>query len=172
LLDIQLEMRALEGYLLEIHLQTSSSKMESLLPQSEGYLPFYILFVGVTAIGNAIQCYFTMSYTQRVYPGTSSSSQLKDKPNAVTSPATPLSSRTFGTWTAAVGIVRLFAAYHINEPAWYQLQALTNLVGLIHFSLEAFVYKTSRPSGPWLAPVSVALIGLAWSFAQYDFYVK
>lgn len=114
-----------------------------------------------------------MSYTQRVYPGTSSSSPIKDKSSpAVTSPATPLSSRTFGTWTAAVGIVRLFAAYHINEPAWYQLQALTNVVGLVHFSLEAFVYKTSRPSGPWLAPVCVALIGLGWSAAQYNFYVK
>ena len=129
--------------------------------------------VGATAIGNAIQCYFTMSYTQRLYPGQPSSSSTKDKPSpALTSAATPLSSRTFGTWTIAVGIVRLFAAYHINEPAWYQLQALTNVVGLVHFSLEAFVYKTTRPSGPWLAPVTVALIGLAWSVAQYGYYVR
>ncbi|EXJ57937.1 hypothetical protein A1O7_05360 [Cladophialophora yegresii CBS 114405] len=147
--------------------------MSSLLPQSEGYLPLYILFVGATAIGNAIQCYFTMSYTQRLYPGTSLLSQPKDKANpAVTSPATPLSSRTFGTWTVAVGIVRLFAAYHINEPAWYQLQTLTNIVGLVHFGLEAFVYRTTRPSGPWLAPVTVALIGTGWSIAQYGFYVR
>src|ERR1700742_3263115 len=114
-----------------------------------------------------------MSYTRRVYPGQPSTNQIKDKTSpATTSPATPLSSRTFGTWTAAVGIVRLFAAYHINEPAWYQLQALTNVVGLVYFGLEAFVYKTSRPSGPWLAPVSVALIGLGWSIAQYGFYVR
>ncbi|KIW66482.1 hypothetical protein PV04_05815 [Phialophora macrospora] len=147
--------------------------MSSLLPQSEGYLPLYILFVGVTAIGNAIQCYFTMSYTQRLYPGPVSSSQIKDKANpATTSPATPLSTRTFGTWTVAVGIVRVFAAYHINEPAWYQMQALTNVIGLVHFGLEAFVYKTTRPSGPWLAPVTVALIGFGWSIAQYGFYVR
>jgi len=147
--------------------------MASYLPESEGYLPLYILFVGVTAIGNAIQCYNTMSYTRRVYPGQPSLAQTKgnSSPEA-SSPATPLSSRTFGTWTAAVGIVRIFAAYHINEPAWYQLQALTNVVGLIHFSLEAFVYKTSPPSGPWLAPVGVALIGTIWSIAQYGFYVQ
>jgi hypothetical protein len=66
----------------------------------------------------------------------------------------------------------MFAAYHINEPAWYQLQTLTYLVAFTHFSLEAFVYKTARPSGPWLAPISVALIGLSWSIAQYGFYVK
>jgi hypothetical protein len=132
-----------------------------------------VLQVGVTAIGNAVQCYNTMSYTRRLYPG-QIASKTKSAPSdvAVTSPATPLSSRTFGTWTLAVGIVRIFAAYHINEASWYQMQMLTNVVGLIHFGLEAFVYKTSRPSGPWLAPVSVALIGEIWSIAQYSFYVR
>ncbi|KEF58963.1 uncharacterized protein A1O9_03806 [Exophiala aquamarina CBS 119918] len=148
--------------------------MASFLPASEGYLPLFVLFVGVTALGNAVQCYNTMSYTRRVYPGQAASKSSRSTPSDVasTSPATPLSSRTFGTWTAAVGIVRIFAAYHINEPAWYQLQMLTNVVGLVHFGLEAFVYKTSPPSGPWLAPVCVALIGEIWSIAQYNFYVR
>ncbi|OAP59796.1 hypothetical protein AYL99_04798 [Fonsecaea erecta] len=148
--------------------------MASFLPQSEGYLPLYILFVGVTAIGNAIQCYNTLSYTRRLYPGQpSATTQSKDKTSpGGSSPATPLSSRTFGTWTAAVGIVRIFAAYHINEASWFQMQMLTNVVGLVHFSLEAFVYKTCSPSGPWLAPVTVALIGLVWSTLQYGFYVR
>ena len=114
-----------------------------------------------------------MSYVQRLYPGQPTPSQIKDKASpAITSPATPLSSRTFGTWTAAVGVVRLFAAYHINEPAWYQLQTLTYVVALVHFGLEAFVYETTRPSGPWLAPICTALIGLSWSVAQYGFYVR
>ncbi|EXJ90239.1 hypothetical protein A1O1_03338 [Capronia coronata CBS 617.96] len=150
--------------------------MTSLLPRSEGYLPLYILFVstfavGVTAIGNAIQCYTTLSYTQRLYPGQPSTSTSKTS-NAQSSPVTPLSSRTFGTWTIAVGLVRVFAAYHIHEASWYQMQMLTNIIGLVHFSMEAFVYKTTRPSGPWLAPISVALIGTLWSIAQYDFYVR
>lgn len=131
--------------------------------------------VGVTAFGNAIQCYSTMSYTRRLYPG---QTNTKAKPVgassdvASTSPATPLSSRTFGTWTLAVGIVRIFAAYHINEASWYQMQMLTNVVGLFHFGMEAFVYKTSHPSGPWLAPVLVASIGEVWSIAQYSYYVR
>lgn len=127
--------------------------------------------VGVTALGNAIQCYNTMSYTQRLYSGHSEAGKTK-KPAHETSPATPLSSRTFGTWTFAVGLVRIFAAYHMNEASWYQMQMLTNMVGLAHFSMEAFVYKTSRPWGPWLAPVCVSVFGLVWSFAQYDFYVR
>jgi len=145
--------------------------MDALLPKSEGLLPLYILFVGITAIGNAGQCYRTLSYTRRLYPGPAHTS--KDKPpGANSSPTTPLSSRTFGTWTMAVGIVRIFAAYHLNEASWFQMQMLTNVIGLVHFSLEAFVYKTTRPSGPWLAPVSVATIGLLWSIAQYSFYVR
>jgi hypothetical protein len=113
-----------------------------------------------------------MSYTRRVYPGPRAANLNAGIDPQKTSPATPLSSRTFGTWNAAVGIVRIFAAYHINEPAWYQMQMITNIVGLIHFSLEAFVYKTSPPSGPWLAPVLVSSFGLIWSVLQYGFYVK
>lgn len=72
----------------------------------------------------------------------------------------------------AVGIVRIFAAYHINEASWYQMQMVANVIGLMHFGLEAFVFKTCRPSGPWLAPMSVATIGLVWSILQYSFYVR
>lgn len=116
-----------------------------------------------------------MSYTRRLYPGqatTKVKSSTAASDVASTSPATPLSSRTFGTWTLAVGIVRIFAAYHINEASWYQMQMLTNVIGLFHFGLEAFVYKTSSPSGPWLAPVTVATIGEIWSIAQYNYYVR
>lgn len=151
-------------------------------------------------MGNAIQAYTTLSYTRRLYAGQpasstsvstkttktttvvseSTSAPADSRPTVTslataeshTSPATPLSSRTFGTWTIAVGIVRIFAAYHIDEPAWYQMQMITNLIGLFHFSTEAFLYKTARPSGPWFAPVTIALIGTGWSMAQYGYYVQ
>lgn len=127
--------------------------------------------VGATAIGNAIQSYNTLSYTQRLYAGQPPAGKTTAS-LAVTSDTTPLSSRTFGTWTLAVGIVRIFAAYNLDQASWYWMQLLTNVIGLVHFSLEAFVYKTCRPSGPWFAPVTVAMIGLVWSIAQYDFYVR
>ena len=154
----------------------------------------------MTALGNAVQAYTTLAYTRRLYAGQPASSvsvstkttkittvvsestappassrptvSSKATAESHTSPATPLSSRTFGTWTIAVGIVRIFAAYHIDEPAWYQMQLITNLIGIFHFGTEAFVYKTARPSGPWFAPIAVALIGTVWSLAQYGYYVK
>ena len=156
--------------------------------------------VGVTAIANAISCYSTDSYVRRLYAGPAPTPidgfvktiqttttvieeplPAADRRPSITSLAmaepdnshvNPLSSRTFGTWNFAVGIVRLFAAFHIHEEAWYQMQMITNVIGLVHFSLEAFVYRTARPSGPWFAPTTVAAIGLGWSVAQYQFYVR
>ncbi|RMZ84887.1 hypothetical protein DV738_g130, partial [Chaetothyriales sp. CBS 135597] len=179
------------------------SALLALLPASEGFLPLYILLVGVTAVTNAISCYQTSAYVERLYAGPASSvpaagavmttrtttttiiedrsegnAQADRRPSVVSLAAggpdnvTPLSARTFATWNIAVGIVRLFAAYHIHESAWYQMQMITNIIGLVHFGAEAFVFKTATPSGPWLAPVTVASIGLVWSLAQYNFYVR
>jgi hypothetical protein len=122
----------------------------------------------------------TTKTTTTIVEGASSGRPADNQPSvassAVSAPAssdvTPLASRIFGTWNIAVGIVRLFASYHMHEPAWYQMQMITNIVGLVHFSLEAFVYKTAKPSGPWFAPTTVASIGLIWSLAQYSHYVR
>ena len=156
--------------------------------------------VGITAITNAIQSYVSISYTRRVYPGQpASSTSTSTKTTKITttieestaspavqrpfvsssayaashpSPVTPLASRLWGTWCMSVGIVRIYAAYNFGDKAWYQMSMLTNVVGITHYMLEAFVYKTSRPQGPWLAPTSVALTGLVWHIAQYGYYVK
>jgi hypothetical protein len=113
---------------------------------------------------DSISCYRDDQYLRRVY----------NPPNGTpaTSPVTHLQARTFATWNIAVGLVRIFAAYHIHEPAWMHMQMLTCVIGLFHFGMEAFVYKTARPSGPWLAPVLVAAINLSWSIAQYGFYIR
>jgi Erg28 like protein len=154
----------------------------------------------VTAITNAISCYNTDAYVRRLYSGprppspsqssksTTTETHFVERPEAArearrpsvmsiavaghNSPVTPLSSRTFATWNVAVGIVRVFAAYHIHEESWYQMQMITNIIGLAHFGMEAAVFKTAYPSGPFLAPTVVASIGLAWSIAQYSFYVR
>jgi len=156
----------------------------------------------VTAITNAIQCYRDTSYLQRIYNPPQPSDNLKGifKTTAITrtfeednttppegrrpsvasivsaerpsSPVTDLSARTFGTWNFAVGVARVIAAYHMNERSWYMMSLYTNAIGLVHFGSEAFVYKTAKPQGPWLAPVSVATIGLVWHMLQMDNYVK
>ena len=156
--------------------------------------------VGVTSIGNAIQAYSTLSYTRRLYVGQSPSSTssttklikttttvlettappaasrptIQDSATAEShvSPVTPLSARTFGTWTFLVGIVRIYAAYHVDEKPWYQLAMWSYVVALFHFTSEAFVFRSARPQGPWLAPVGVAVLSLIWLIAQYGSYSR
>ncbi len=131
-------------------------------------LPIDIVQVALTSVGNSIQAYTTLTYTQRVYAGPANGKS----PEAVTSPVTPLSARTFGTWTFITSIVRLYAAYHIDEPAWYQIAFWTYLVAWGHFMSEMAVYKTARWRGPWLAPAIVATSSLVWMTMQYSYYVK
>jgi hypothetical protein len=76
------------------------------------------------------------------------------------------------TSTVAVGLVRVFAAYNLSDPSWYHLQMLVNILGLVHFGMEAFYWKTAQPKGEWFAPVLPALAGLVWSLVQYDHYLK
>ncbi|KAH0155109.1 hypothetical protein KCU86_g20753, partial [Aureobasidium melanogenum] len=92
------------------------------LPPAEGLLPKWIFFISIVSLGNSIQAYLSLGPTQKVYCGS------KTVPAGVpastvpsTSPVTPLSARTFGTWTAITAIVRLYAAYNINSKPMYEL---------------------------------------------------
>ena len=136
--------------------------------RSSGYHRTDILQLSLTSIGNSIQAYTTLSYTQRLYAGPAHGKT----PEAASSPVTPLSARTFGTWTLIASIVRLYAAYHINEPSWYQLVFWTYLVAFGHFMSEMAVYKTARWRGPWLAPALVSTSSMIWMMMQYSYYLK
>lgn len=159
--------------------------MVTLLPSHDGLLPKWLLLVrlsqsnvaelpidvtqvAITSIGNSVQAYTTLSYTRRLYAGPADGK----KTEAATSSVTPLSARTFGTWTFMASIVRLYAAYHIDEPAWYQVAFWTFLVAFGHFMSEMAVYKTARWRGPWLAPATVATSSIIWMAMQHSYYVK
>lgn len=126
------------------------------------------------AIGNSIQAYATMSFTSRVYLGPSLPAPKEGKPKkdmGENSPATPLSSRTMGTWTMLQAIVRFYAAYHIENPAIYQMAIWTFVVAGFHFYSEWLCYKTARWSKGLAGPIIVASASLIWMASQYRFYV-
>ena len=87
--------------------------------------------LAAVSIGNSIQTYTTLSYTKRVYSA---------KPNEVTG----LSARTFGTWTFVTAIVRIIAAYHLNDPTMYLLAFVVFLGANLHFMSEWLVFKTTK----------------------------
>jgi len=132
-------------------------------------------------MGNSIQAYASLKPTQNVYPGPlqtpPSQRAAKDTPTSSIrtenlSPVTPLSARTFGTWTAITAVVRLYAAYHIDQQPMYELAIWTFGVAWAHFMSEWFVFKTTRWSKGLIGPAAVSTLSLVWMWAQWDHYVK
>ncbi|OZJ05361.1 hypothetical protein BZG36_01534 [Bifiguratus adelaidae] len=125
----------------------------------EGNLPKWLLFVASLGIFNSVQNFVTDALSKRVYAA---------KPAEVT----PLAGRMFATWTMSVSMIRIYAAFHINERVMYHLAIGTYSIALMHYLLELLVFRTCKFNGPFLSPFIVATTSLGWMFSQYDFYVK
>ncbi|KAF2731674.1 ergosterol biosynthesis protein-like protein [Polyplosphaeria fusca] len=158
-----------------------ASSLTSYLPPQEGLLPKWLVFTALISIANSIQAFMTLHYTFRVYnpnhpwlparisfPYASSSS---DK-NKIASQVTPLSARTFGTWTLLASVVRMLVAYHIDEKAWYELGMWTYGIAWAHFMSEWLVFGTAKWGMPIAGPVVVANGSLLWMVMQKAWYVK
>ncbi|KIN08158.1 hypothetical protein OIDMADRAFT_152279 [Oidiodendron maius Zn] len=156
------------------------SAIEPYLPQHEGLLPKWLLFVSTVSVLNSVQAYLTLTYTARVYsedPSLNGSNKKSDEPphrasGHPTSTATPLSSRLFGTWTVIQSIVRMYAAYYISNPQIYQLAFLTYAVAFAHFVSEWFVFGTVKWGAPLAGPVIISTSSLVWMWLQWGYYVQ
>ncbi len=84
---------------------------------------------------------------------------------------TPPAARLFAVWTLVTGLVRVYAAYDISNPALYQLGFLTHVVAAAHFSSELLVFRTLRLTGPQFFPLLVGSGGSVWMALQYGHYV-
>ncbi|KAI0254960.1 Erg28-like protein [Lactifluus subvellereus] len=135
--------------------------MANFLPQGDGYLPIWQVVVAGAALFNTVQTFLTLHLTKRLY---------NNVPE--TQPVTPLQARTFGIWTLTASVVRLYAAYNIQNKAIYDMALLTYLFAFAHFSSEILIFRTARIGIPILSPVIVATTSLVWMISQYDFYVK
>jgi hypothetical protein len=115
--------------------------------------------LATVSIANSIQCYSTLTFTKRVYSG---------QPEQVT----PLSARTFGTWTFVSAIVRLYAAYHINEPHMYQLAFAMFVGAYVHFMSEWLYFKTAKWGAGLTGPIVISTVSVVWMLAQWDYYTN
>ncbi|KAK5166865.1 ergosterol biosynthesis protein [Saxophila tyrrhenica] len=152
--------------------------MASFLPPAEGLLPKWLLFISVVSIANSVQAYVSLKGTREVYAGSAPQSMPKDIPKRTvvaqesSSPVTPLSARTFGTWTALSSIIRLYGAYNIHDKLVYELCIWTYLIAFAHFSSELFFFKSARVGRGIAAPMAVATGTLTWMLLQWGAYVK
>lgn len=131
------------------------------------------LKVSILSVGNSIQAYLTLSYTSQVYLGPANASKPATAYNpAPNSPATPLQSRTFGTWTLIQSLIRLYAAYNIENGKIYQMAFLTYAVAWCHFVSEWQVFGTARWGRGLAGPLVVSTGSLLWMWMQWGFYVQ
>jgi hypothetical protein len=142
-----------------------------------GALPKFILFV---RLGNLLlleplltavhqTAALSLNSTIICYVSTSTALVRRAYSRAASTDLTPLSSRTFGTWNLLSTIVRLYAAYHINEQTVYTLALWTYIVALAHFSLEWLVFGTAGGKGMLAAEVTpvAAIVAMLWQWDQY-----
>lgn len=128
------------------------------LPPGPGLLPKWLLFVSLTAIFNTVQSYSTLALTRRVY---------SQRPQDVT----PLSSRTFGTWTFFSAIVRLYAAYNISNQQVYQICLWSYIVAAVHFVSEWLVFGTAGLGAGLSGPLVVSSSSIVWMLSQREYYL-
>ncbi|RCK54886.1 Ergosterol biosynthetic protein 28 [Candida viswanathii] len=136
------------------------SYLQSLLPETNGgKLPYWLLFISVVSAFNSVQTYQDISLTKRVYE--------KD-PGQVS----PLSARTFGTWTLITSIVRLYGAYHLNVKEVYDLTQFTFVIAGWHFLSEWLYFDTCKLGKGLSGPLIVSTSSLIWMYLQKDYYLN
>lgn len=133
----------------------TSNKLASMPP---GYLPKWLLFISVVSVLNSVQTYISgLELTRRVY---------ENKPQETT----PLSARTFGTWTLISSFIRLYGALYLQEEHIFQLTFISYLIAIGHFGSELLVYRTCKLGKGIMGPFIVATTSLTWMWCQKEYY--
>jgi hypothetical protein len=141
-------------------------------------------------MGNALQNLKTLHYTRRIYNGKFVPNNNLPKASASFNPddsvhkvvpvpagrtgsdlVTPLAARLFGTYTFAVGLIRFYAAYGIENRFLYQLGIWTHVIAAAHFTSEMLIYKSVRFGWEHSFPFFASYIGTIWMVSQYNHYV-
>jgi hypothetical protein len=82
-----------------------------------------------------------------------------------------LLARVYGVKVAYTGLVRILAAYHITNPEVYTLAMITFVGVLFLYGTEWLVYRTVN-TREFVFPLLTSGVGLAWMWAQRDFYLQ
>jgi carbon starvation protein CstA len=68
------------------------------------------------------------------------------------------------------GLIRMYAAYDISNPALYSLALWTYVGVLLLYGTETLVWRTVRPREA-VIPLVTAGVGITWMIKQRDWYL-
>jgi hypothetical protein len=119
--------------------------------------------VSVISAANSLEAYRSDNYAAQLYNGKTADGR---------SFVSPLSSRTFGTWTFLSAVVRMYAAYNITTPVVYDLAIWSFGLALVHFVGEWLVFGSAQLKGRFVSPLIVASSTLAWMLSQREAYLS
>ncbi|GMM31955.1 Erg28 protein [Martiniozyma asiatica (nom. inval.)] len=131
--------------------------MLEFIPQSPGLLPQWLLFISGVAIFNTVQTYRDPALTKKVY-------------SALPNQVSPLSCRTFGTWTLISSIIRFYAAYNIQNKAVFDLAIASYVVALWHFASEWLWFGGCKFDKGLFGPLIVSTTSITWMLLTRDWY--
>ena len=154
--------------------------MDSLLPPHAGLLPYWQLLVrhsptshnqttlthdgtkmSAFSLFNTTQCYRGKENALRTYAGPNAAAQVTD-----------FSSRMFGTWTLLSCLIRVYAAYRIEDESMYILAFATYVIAMTHFAVEWLGFGTMTAGVGLLRVAIVPVVTMSWMLMQWGFYVK
>jgi len=136
--------------------------MPSYLPQSNGYLPYWLMINSVLCFGNSLQCFTKLEGVRKVYDGSNT--------NTPTPQVTGLSARTFGAYTLVTGILRLVTAYNISNSPLYGVTLAAYAVVVGHWGSEWLKYKTVAGGLALYGSIIMDGGGLLWMLSQWKGY--
>ncbi|CAM1508894.1 Fc.00g026330.m01.CDS01 [Cosmosporella sp. VM-42] len=132
----------------------------SILPDTGGgYLPYFLLYCGVSASIHSVFCYVSSP------PQALVQFQGEGSP-----PPHALLSHVYGVKNVYTSLIRLYAAYHISNAPLYDLAMLTFVGVLFLYATEYGIYRTVRLKEATI-PLFTASLGIVWMVLQRDFYL-
>ncbi|MCJ1289621.1 ergosterol biosynthesis protein [Xylographa carneopallida] len=134
--------------------------MSSYLPPHEGLLPYWLLLASIAAISNSVNSYRSLRWPRQTYASPLAASQV-----------TPFAARVYGTWTFLSAVVRVFAAYRIDDPGFYALTLATFALALTHFTAEWLAFGTMQADKGCATVMLVSGSSVVWMLLQRGFYL-
>ncbi|KAJ6466482.1 ergosterol biosynthesis protein-like protein Erg28 [Mycena sanguinolenta] len=128
------------------------------LPQSDGWLPYFLLYAASVAISHSAACYISPALGLKTFRG----------PNR--QPPNRLLAHVYALMNVYTTAIRVYTAYHIDNAQLYNLATLSFVGVLSLYVSEMYVYGTVRMREAWI-PFATAGTGLAWMLVHRSWYL-